>query len=177
MKIKGRKIEGPNVVTIVIPRDNAPNIVFRAQGVLDMEEFEKLCPRPQPPEMLQRGIGKVQNIEDPGYKQEVKEWGKKNLSWRVLKSLSATDGLEWELVKMHDSNTWNLWEEELKQSGFSDIELQRILTGVMDANSLSEEKVEIARQRFLLDQQADNGTTTSLTDALKSTLSGEPAND
>jgi hypothetical protein len=176
MKIKGREIKTPNQVIIAIPRGDGNDIVFKAQAILDHGELEKLCPRPTPPEMLQRGVGKVQNVEDPIYKGELQAWAKRAMAWRIVKSLSATPDLEWETVKLEDATTWENWEKELTEAGFSDYEKQRILNGVSEANGLDEEKIEIARQRFLLGEGATNGSTSSLTVGQNSTQSGEPVN-
>jgi len=50
MKIHGKKITGPNIEIIVIPRgDERDDIILKVQAILDMEPFETMCPRPEPP--------------------------------------------------------------------------------------------------------------------------------
>jgi len=49
MKLLGKKITGPNETIIVIPRFNSDNIIFKARAVLEMDEFDEMCPTPEPP--------------------------------------------------------------------------------------------------------------------------------
>jgi hypothetical protein len=63
--------------------------------------------------------------------------------------LAATPGLAWDKVKPGEAETWPLYEEELKEAGFSDVEIGRIRNAVHEANCLDEDKVEAARQSFL----------------------------
>jgi methionine-S-sulfoxide reductase len=67
MKIGGVKVTGPAEQLLVIPRDEGP-LVFRARALPDMNEFEALCPVPQPPGSLTKD-GWVPNPNDPTYKQ------------------------------------------------------------------------------------------------------------
>jgi len=151
MKIKGQKIEGPNMEIIPIPRGDS-QIVFQAQAVLDFDPFEKLCPEPKPPMKMLPGGREVPDLEDKKYKDEIDKHNQKRMAWMILKSLEATEGLEWEIVNLLDSDTWLKYDEELKKAGFSHMEIMRIVTGVMDVNSLNEDKIEEARKRFLSSQ-------------------------
>jgi hypothetical protein len=126
--------------------------------------------------MLKRGVGEIENTEDPIYKAELDAWAKRAMAWRLIKSLSSTPGLEWEKVKLDDATTWEKWDEELTEAGFTDYEKQRIINGVSEANGLDEDKIEIARQRFLVGEAAVNGSTSSPKAEQNSTPSGEPAN-
>lgn len=180
MKIKGREIKGPNIEIIVIPRlgpdGESSDIVFRAQAVLDFDDFDKLCPRPKAPQMLKRGHGMIENPEDPRYKSELKEWGEKRINWIIITSLRATEGLEWDQVKYDNPSTWRLYDKELRDSGFGQYEIQRIITGVWSANSLDEDKVDQARKRFLAGQEAELKESSSRNGETRSTLSGESVN-
>jgi hypothetical protein len=147
MKINGRKIEGPNVEIVVFPRPNG-DVVFKAQGVLETEDFEKLCPAPKPPMKLLKGGKKVENVEDATYKAQVKDWNAKQLDWLFLKSLEPTK-IEWSTVDLARPETWNNYQTELKEAGFSTVEINKLLLAVMTANSLNESKLEEARERFL----------------------------
>lgn len=175
MLINGRKISGPNIELIVIPRGDT-EIVFKAEAVLDFEPFRKLCPAPKPPEIMKRGEGIVLNVEDPFYKKEVEQYNNKRVDWMVITSLRATDGLQWESVKYEDPSTWASYKDELRESGFGEYETNRIINGVMRANSLDESKIEEARKRFLLGQQQHQPNSSSQKDAQNNTPSGEPAN-
>lgn len=176
MKIKGKKIEGPNIEIIILPRGNE-DLVFKAQAVLDTSAFDQLCPRPEPPKMMKRGGQLVSNVEDPGYQQAIQAYGKLRSSWMIIQSLRATDDLEWETVKYDDSSTWNGYEDELRKSGFAEMEISRLITGVMTANALNEDKIEEARNRFFAGQQAAAQTKSSPEAAPNNTPSGEPAKD
>lgn len=149
MKLNGVRIQGPNIETIIIPRGDGPPIVLKAQAVLDMRPFEEACPEPKPPTRLMKGGAKVPNLEDDFYKKEVVAHGKRRLAFMLITGLQATEGLEWESVKLGDSLTWLQYEAELREAGFSEIEMNRIVAGVMAANCLSDDKIEEARQRFL----------------------------
>ena len=150
MKLNGQKVEGPNVEVIVLPRGgDKPDIVFQAQAILDMSPFEKLCPVPTPNERIMKGGKREKNFDDPVYKNSMEKYGEKRIAWMILESLQATPNLEWESVNLNDHTTWCNYEQELRDSGFSHIEIQRIQNGVFTANCLNEAKVEEARQLFL----------------------------
>ena len=177
IKIRGTEIKGPMVETIVIPRQpEGEDIIFKAQAVLDMGEFEKVCPMPQPPVILKRGLGKVEDTEDKNFKLAQQQYGKLRIAYMVVQSLKATEGLEWGRVKDNDPGSWLLWEDELKESGFSQIERQRIANGVFAANALNEEKMKEARERFFTGEQAQLQESLSQMDDHKSTPSGKPVN-
>lgn len=152
MKIKGKKIEGVNREIIAIPRGNSEDIIFIAEAILDTKSFDELCPAPLAPKRLQDGV-EIINSQDKDYLIQVDTYASKKLAWFVLTSLAATEELEWETVDLADSSTWLSYREELKSSGFSDVEINRIVVGVSIVNGLSEEKVQAARERFLLSRQ------------------------
>jgi len=175
MRIKGKKIEGPNVEIIVIPRKDE-DIVFKAQAVLDLEDFEKLCPVPKPPQMLKRGVGMVDDVEDVNYKIAMRVHAERRIDWIVLQSLKATPDLEWETVDYGQPDTWRLYKKELRDSGFGEYEINRIINGVMIANSLDDRKMEEARERFLLGQRLEQEALSSQKEGKNSTPSGNHAN-
>lgn len=152
MKLNGTKIQGPNVETIVIPRGDGLPIVFRAQAIIDMEEFKRLCPMPEPPTKLLPGNVKQPDVEDPHYRAALETRAEQQHAYTIVKSLEATVGLEWDTVKLEEPSSWTNYEKELKDAGFSEYEIIRIHNGVMAANCLNESKVEEARQRFLASQ-------------------------
>lgn len=178
MKLAGRKISGPNVETIVFPRGDGDPIVLKAQAILDYEPFDQLCPKPKPPTIMKKGGVRESNPEDPRYRDALHEWGRKRLCWIVLTSLRlGTPELEWETVDYGDPNTWTNFEDELKESGFSEIEVGRINRGVMIANALDDDKLDEARNAFLASVAAEAASLSSQADELNSTLSGEPVSD
>ena len=176
LKIKGQVIEGPNIETVFIPRGDT-QIVFHAKAILDYSDFEAMCPAPNPPNKMVPGGATIPDLEHPKYKEAMDAYGTRRFAWMILKSLEATEGLEWETVDMSDPETWANYEQEFKSSGFSDIEANRILKGIMAANCLDEDKVEQARQRFLVLEQEAALVASSPQVEPASIESGESAND
>jgi hypothetical protein len=181
MIINGRKLKGPNIEHIIIPKldenGNEFDVIFRAEAVLDYQDFEKLCPRPKPPEIMKRGVGIISNPEDPAFKKQVERWSQNKIDWMIITSLRATENLIWEKVHYDNPDTWSLYEQELKESGFSHYEIQRIINGVMIANSLDESKIEEARKRFFSGQGEQLEGLLSHNGEQKSTQSGKHVKD
>jgi|SRR5215831_747031 len=175
MKIHGKTIKGPNIEIIVIPRSTG-DIIFKAQAVLSFDDFTRLCPVPKPPMMYKRGEGKVPDTNDKIYKAAIDGYADKRIDWLVITSLAATEGLEWDQVKLDDPSTWHLFKKELQDSGFGQYEINRIINGCMIANCLDESKVQQARERFLAGQGEEPDKSSSLNGEQKSTPSGEPVN-
>lgn len=153
MKIGGRTVSGPNKVTLVLPREGQEDIVIVAQAVMDMELFDKMCPEPKPPIKLMAGGAKEANYADPGYKAQMIEHGVKRMAFIVLYSLVPSE-IEWATVDLEKPSTWLNYHQELKEAGFSSVEVNRIGQAVMQANCLDEDKLEAARQVFLRGQAA-----------------------
>lgn len=177
MKLFGKKVSGPNVEVVVLPRGLGDDLVFKCQAVLDMTPFEKLCPRPTPPKKMLKGGVVADDVEDRGYQQQINEYGKSRMAWMILQSLRATDGLEWEMVDYSNRDTWGRYEEELRDAGLAEMEVARIVTGVMIANSLNEERINEARARFFTSAQSTQQSQSSQTDVQSSTPSGGAASD
>lgn len=179
MKLNGKPLRGPATYTLVLPRGDEETIVVQARAVPSYDEFHKVYPMPQPPNKIIRGGARMPDFEHPEYKGQMNDYGKKKTSWMILKSLQATEGWEWETVDMSDPTTWDGYEKELEEAGFADIERQRILGLVIDANCLNEKRLEEAREAFLsgrLQSTLLNGSV-SQQDEAKNTPSGEPAKE
>lgn len=176
MKINGQRIEGPNRDIVVIPRGEGDDIIFHVEAVLDMEPFEKMCPLPRPPTRKIKGGIDVPQLNDPAYVKAMEAHAEKRVAWLVLKSLEATEGLEWEKVDIDDASTWLLIREELREADFSDVEVNRIIGGAVSVNSLSEVKIQAARERFLRLREEQLNELSSLQDEPNTMQSGEPAN-
>jgi len=153
MKYAGKQIEGPNVEMVFIPRTDG-DLVFKCKAVLDQdyESFETLCPDPQPPEVIRPGNIRTPNVADPEYGKQIDEWANKRTAFMILASLSATDELEWDTVAMEDPDTWANYKTELQSSGFTAAEIMRIVSGVMSACGMNDDKIDEARERFLAAQ-------------------------
>jgi hypothetical protein len=148
MKIDGREVKDdfPEDI-LVLPRMDH-DIVFRARGVPDMEEFKKLVPEPMCPTLLKKGR-KVNDSENPDYLKQVADYGEKRFAYLVLKTLEPTN-IEWDTVDMGKPSTWKNWTEELRKAGLSEPECNRIIALVLSANSLNEQRMKEAREAFLL---------------------------
>ncbi len=148
MKIKGKRLEGTNEITIIIPRYNADDIEFTAKAILDYTELHKKLKEPKAPNMLKKGE-QVQNLNDKGFLNKKEKYAENIFNYMVCISLLATEGLEWEKVNLDDVNTWENWEKELKESGLTNSEINYIAEKVRDVNSLNQDKLDEARDHFL----------------------------
>ncbi len=177
MKIAGKKIEGVNTEICVIPRGEGEPIVFTCKAVLDMKDFEKLCPVPKPPVVIKPGGKRFEDTESPSYKAQLDSHNKMRMDYMFLKSLEATEDLEWETVKLSDPSTWENYSKEFTASGLSQIEQMRIYNTFAVANCLDEGRIEQARKDFLAGVRVSVNGQSSLKDEAASTQSGEPVND
>ena len=162
-----------NEVLLVLPRGES-EIVFRAKGLPDMAEFETLCPNPKPPGKFTKE-GWIPNLNDPTYQQILGDWAKKRLGYMVVKSLAPSE-IEWDLVKDGDPRTWPKWEEDLKSGGLTQVECNRVLALVLEANALDEAKLQKARELFLAGQGPVPEEFSSPQSERPSSPSGGPAN-
>ena len=129
---------------LVIPRGDQ-TVVFHAVGIKEMDEFKKLCPEPEPPGKLTK-YGWVPDEEDEGYMSVLAEHLTRRLAYIVVHSLTQ---IEWDTVVMDNPSTWANWETDLKNGGMSQMECNRVLTLVLEANCLDEKKLQKAREVFL----------------------------
>ncbi len=179
MKIRGQQVKGPNRELLVIPRgDDQADIVLYAQAVLDTALFDKLCPEPVPPSRIIKGGQREFQFDDPGYKAACVSRTEKYMAFMILQSLNLSENeLEWETVKLNDHRTWLNYENELKEAGFSAMEVKRIENLAIKANCLSESHLEAARANFLRTQEELAKASSGLHTVLQSTPSGTPASD
>jgi hypothetical protein len=151
MKLKGKK-PGVHVEMIILPRGEE-DLVFHCVAIDDFTDFEKLCPPPEPPKKIMPDKSEIVNVEDPNYQKALVNWGQKRVAYMVVKGLAlGTSDLEWEDVELENHTTWPNFRKELRESGLSDVEVNRLVAGCMRANSLSEAAVQEARARFLASQ-------------------------
>ena len=148
MKIAGKKIEGLNTVRILIGRPDG-NIEFIAQGIPSYEEFNKVCPAPNPPKRTYPDGRIEENRADPKFKEAAAEWANRKGHWTILKSLSATKDLVWETVDMENPETWEKYLKELQEAGLSEVEITKVINGIMTANGLNQVMIDEAEKRFL----------------------------
>jgi len=163
MKINGKILDGPKPVIIPIPRGDE-DIILKAEAVVDMEEFNTLCPRPAPPMVLLKGNNiATPQVNDPKFQKELMEYGTKRIDYMIVKSLEATDSLEWDTVDINSPDTYKNYEDDFKNAGLTSFEINRIVESIMEVNGLSDERIEEAKKRFLaLAQAAENQKSTSV---------------
>jgi hypothetical protein len=138
--------ELPNEEVLVLPRGDK-QIVFRARGLKDFNEFNKLCPEPLPQKMLTKDGAKY-DFDDPNYKEAVIDRDRKLDAYVIVASLEPS-AIEWDTVDLSKPSTWTSWESDLQNAGFSVAEIILIRRLVMAANSLDDEKLRQAREVFL----------------------------
>lgn len=145
---------------LVLPRGNK-QIVFRAVGLSNWDEFDKLCPEPKPGKKMVKG-GTVDDFDNKAYLESMKEYGRRRTAYMVVKSLEPSQ-IEWDKVSLAVPGSWPLWEKELLDNGLCKTECHRVFNLVMGVNSLDEDKLRKARDFFLLGQvmlEASSGPST-----------------
>lgn len=147
MKLNGREVKGPNVEYVVIPRHEG-DLIFKFQAVLDMSEFETLCPPPKPGQVMLPGGAKRDDEKDPVYIEMLRQHRERRFAFTFLKSIEPSN-IEWDTVKWEDPSTWTAYEKELTESGFSFNEIQLLQIGAANANGINQAKLDEARNRFL----------------------------
>ena len=173
MKIGGQVITAPSEQILVLPREPQP-IVFRAKALPDMDEFYKFCPEPKPPVKLVKGGGTEPDASAPGYREQMTNHIKQRVGYMVIHTLAPSE-IEWDTVNADNPSTWTNWESDLRNAGLTQIEVNRVGQLVMDANSLSEDKLEQARELFLLGRVLAQRSSSSPNTAPASSQSGERA--
>jgi len=148
MKIKGKSIDQPSEEVIVFPRGDG-NLVFRAKPVTNYKDFDKICPEPKPRGTMKPGGVVSQDIEDPEYKKAMEDWATSKTHWMILKSLEATEDLEWETVNMSDPSTYENYVKELEESGLTAVEASKLFEIVQVACGLNQDKIDEATKAFL----------------------------
>ena len=174
MKYRG-EIPGPCVAELYLPRAGDKAIEIKAQAVLSYDAFHKVRPMPQPPKVRKKGMTQaVPDFDDPKYVVSMNSYGEDKTNWMVLQSLKATPEIEWETVDPMNPQTWGNYNKELEDAGFSEFERQRIIGTVMEANALSDRKIEEARETFLsAASKAKESQSTFLPAEVSNTSSGE----
>lgn len=178
MKIKGQTIKPPKSELLVFPREEGQDLAFKISAVFDYSEFEALCPEPQPPAKLTADGEKSIDLEDKTYILQRNEWYSRRLTWMYLKSITppTPDSWEWETVNLSDPETWNRYLEELKAAFLTPGQINHLLNRVMKMNSIDEDRMKEARERFLtMNQSAPIPVQVSRKEEPSSTPSGEPA--
>lgn len=165
----------PTEEILVLPRGET-EIVFRARGVPNYDEFNALCPEPKPPTIFKPKDGWVPNTDEPGYKDMMKTYNAKRMAWLVIKSLEPSE-IEWDEVDLDKPATWVGWDEEFIANGFTMVECNRIQHLAFEANCLDEGKLEKAREAFLRGQEPVPNEYSGQSTEPGTTPSGEPVSE
>ena len=148
MKIGGVEVSRCEEV-LVLPRMGG-DLVFRAAAVISMDEFDQICPKPEPPVRITKN-GKEPNLTSDNYVKMLQNWSEQRYAWMCIKSLTPSE-IEWEQVDMEKPSTWPKWTDELQAAGISSTEMNRIQNLILEANALNEAKLKEARESFLRGQ-------------------------
>jgi len=184
MRLKGKKIEGPSTKILVFPRGDDNSVKLEIMAILDFEPFEKLCPEPTPPTVTKPGGVKVLDPNDKNYKKLIVRHGALRMQWLFINSLwcpaehleDERTPVEWDLVDPLDPNTWDKFEPELVNAGFSEIERLMISNAIMEVNSISESTMKEARDSFLASRQETRNPLSSQNSEAENTSSGDVVN-
>ena len=152
MRIAGKEITQATEDVLVFPRGTSDPIVFKSKSIETFEPFTVMCPSPKVPKVL-TPKGEKDDYEDVGYQQQMEAYAIKRLGWTVIKTLEPSE-IEWDILDIEKPETYGKWEEEFREAGFTVGEINRILSFVVETNSLSEAKLKQARADFLRTQEA-----------------------
>jgi hypothetical protein len=161
-------------VILVLPRGDE-QVVFRAVGLSNYDEFNALCPEPKPPGKL-TATGWEPNQEDKDYQSVLAAHNARRMAYMAVTSLAPSE-IEWDTVVMGKPSTWQNWEVDMKKNGFSQVECNRVMGLVMEANCLDEERLQQAREVFLLGQQPVPSEFSGPSTEPETSPSGEPASE
>lgn len=148
MKIGGVTVSQHEEV-LVLPRTDG-DIVIKAAAVLSMDEFDALCPQPEPPTKITKN-GKEKNFDAKNFVKSLEIWSERRYQYICLKSLEPSM-IEWDTVDLQVPASWAKWTSELLEAGISQTEMNRIQQCILDANALNEAKLNQAREAFLRGQ-------------------------
>lgn len=147
MKIAGRN-PGVYEDVVAFPRPDG-DFIFKLKAVKDFSVFDSLCPEPEPPKINYPDGRKGVDLEDPSYKIMIAQRNEMRWWWLHIQTLAETPGLTWEKINLKNPATFPLFMEELKESGFLDVEIIYLCNKIKEVNSLSDAKLEDAKNRFL----------------------------
>jgi len=171
MKINGTPVTPPTEGLLVLPRSDK-EFVFRSKPLPDFDKFNALVPLPEPPGVLTKD-GWVPDVKDKNYVQVITNYHLQRNAFLVIHTLEPSN-IEWDKVDINNPKTWNGWEKEMRDAGFTQPEVNCIFQFVIETNSLSEEKLRVARESFLRGQVAAQAKSSGPQTEQATTQSGEP---
>jgi len=154
MKINGITVSQPKPEVMVLPFGGAELVIHaRYIPAEELEELDKLLIKPEAPVITRVKDGKKQapapDTADKAYQSAMDLYHQKRMSWVYIRSLDATEGIEWDTVKIEDPETWNNWTTDLESSGLPNSYIIRISQLVSDAQGWNPERIEEATKNFL----------------------------
>ncbi len=157
MKFQGLQLLPPEPKVLVVPH-NGVDVVFKAQCVTDYAEFDALVPTPVPVKMRMADGSEKVDTEDKDFRKECDDYARLRSDWMFVKSLQASEGLEWSRVHPQKPETWRLIVEELQETGFTLPVIERIKMLCFVASGLDQTLIDEATERFLAgrDQESDD---------------------
>lgn len=133
-------------------------LIFEAKPVESLEIFNKHCPEPEPPKLRKAGGVVVDDVDDPGYIELRKKFYLLMEDFLVVHGVFGTpeSPLEWETVKLDVPSTWGGWRDEARDFGLTASEISRIVRLAIRANSLNDDYIDEARDRYFRDKGKTN---------------------
>ena len=150
MRISGVEVTSSEAL-LVLPRDKG-DIPIRAVAVAIADEFDEKCPMPVAP-MLQTKDGNKPDHNDKDFKAALSRRADMRFALMIVRSLEPSN-IDWDEVNVDMPATWLKWQDEMLAAGLSEIECNRVVGLVLEANALDEAKIKAARDNFLLGQGA-----------------------
>jgi hypothetical protein len=152
MKLGKKELGIINTELIVLPRGNSEDIVLKMQAVQSFDMFEQLVKEPEPPHVTMNDGTQTRDFMDEEFLEKVEAFNEKRVNYMIIVGLQATKDLTWDKVKLEKPDTWILWREEMKEAGFTAVEIKYVEQGMAKANSLDSDYIEEARLRFLQEE-------------------------
>lgn len=136
MKIGGEEIQAKYRSELTIHRPETEELPERNyQFVLeaaDISEFEKRFPDPEPPTKTVKGE-QLPDFENEEYNERLQERITHRMHWIIIKTM-APSNIEWDSVKEEDPDTYELWEKDLLNAGFTRAEVNRLTSECYKVN-------------------------------------------
>jgi len=150
MKVGGIEVVPAPEEVLVLPRGDE-RLVFKAKPVKDWDRFNKLVPEVIIPVGYVKGE-KKQLTNDKDYISQRSRRNDLMTAYMMLESLKPSN-IEWDSVIDDEPGTWLKYEDDLRNAGLSNVEINLVISLVFEANQLDEKKLKAARDSFLRGQE------------------------
>lgn len=154
MKLAGIKVSAKYTKEVTFYRETE-NFVFKLEAVGNYKDFEESCSQPLPPVITKPGGNEYQNIDDKEYIERLEEWSAWRIHWMAVNTIKE---VEWDTVTT-DPETYENWQEDLRNAGFSQIEVSKLQNHIMIVNGLIEpERIDEALKNSSVGKEAAPAT-------------------